>query len=352
MTASTLGWDVGGAHLKFARLGADGALEAVRIVACPLWRGLDELDAALDALAPDMPAGAASAATMTGELVDLWPDRRSGVAALVERLAARLGRATTFYAGGAGFVGAAQADTVWERIASANWRATAEALAAEVGDGLLVDVGSTTADLIPFAEGRVRALGNTDAGRMAAEELVYLGAARTPVMAISPRLPFGGAWLQPMAEHFATTADVFRLTGDLPEDADLHPAADGGPKTREASARRLLRMVGADLDAETAPQAERLAGWLTEAALRRLSDAAALALSRADIAPAGTVYGAGVGRFLAARLARRLGLLYRDVGGLWSADPTLASAAADCAPAVAVARLFARRDDASEPSNA
>jgi probable H4MPT-linked C1 transfer pathway protein len=342
--SQVLGWDVGGAHLKLARFAADRRLEAVRVAACPLWRGLDELDAALAALGPDIQAGAASAVTMTGELVDLWPDRSSGVAAIVERLGAKLGAAgLSIYAGPRGFVDAQAAAAAWADVASANWRATAEALAAEGGAGLLIDVGSTTADLIPFADGETLARGATDAGRMAAEELVYLGVARTPVMAIAPRLPFDGAWIAPMAEHFATSADVFRLTGDLPEGADLHPAADGGPKTVEASARRLLRMAGADLDPARPGQARALAGFLAETCLRRLADAAAMILTRAEAPASPIVHGAGVGRFLAERVARRLGLLYRDVGQAWADDPSLAGQASDCAPAVAVGRLLLAR---------
>ncbi len=339
MTGDVLGWDVGGAHLKLALLDESGRLMEARIVPCPLWRGLDQLDAAIAAIG--VPAGR-SAITMTGELVDLFPDRASGVAALVARLAERLGPDVAVYAGAGGFLGADEAPARWRDVASANWRATAEALACE-GDGLLVDVGSTTADLVPFADGAVTARGLTDAERMAAEELVYLGVARTPVMALATRVPFAGGWIAPMAEHFATTADVFRITGDLPEGADLHPAADGGEKTAEASARRLLRMVGADLTPETDVPARQLADWLAEAALRRLVDAASLVLSRADAPRNPTIYGAGVGRFLAAAVARRLSLMYRDVGDVFAADPALGAASADCAPAVAVARLFAAR---------
>jgi probable H4MPT-linked C1 transfer pathway protein len=333
-----VGLDVGGAHLKLAALSADGRLEAVRIAPCALWKGLDRLDAALDELLPHVPQGARFAATMTGELVDLWPDRASGVAAIASALTERLG-AVSFYGGEIGFSDNAED---WRALASANWRATAEALAATEGAGLLVDVGSTTVDLIPFAAGRVSAIGLDDAGRMAANELVYLGIARTPVMALASRVPFRGAWVSPMAEHFATTADVFRLTGDLPEGADLHDAADGGEKTVEASARRLLRMVGADLDADSLPEAHALARFLSEVALRRLCDAAALVLSRSGGPADPAVYGAGVGRFLGLRLAERLGLMYRDVGALWAED--LADAASSCAPAVAVAQLFRSRN--------
>ena len=343
MSQAVLGWDVGGAHLKLARLGADGRLEAVRIVPCALWKGVDQLDAAMDALGAEAFHGRASAITMTGELVDLWPDRATGVAAIAATLTSRLEGALAFFAGASGFVGSDAAGAHWSGVASANWRATAEALAADCPAGLLVDVGSTTCDIVPFAGGQVTSRGTDDAGRLAASELVYLGVARTPVMAIASRLPFAGAWIEPMAEHFATSADVFRLAGLLPEGVDLHPAADGGAKTLEASARRLLRVVGADLTPASQAHALALARWLAEASLRRLADAAALVLSRPERSKAPTVYGAGVGRFLARKLAERLGLLYRDVGDLWTHDPGLASDAADCAPAVAVARLFVAR---------
>lgn len=338
--SGVIGLDVGGAHLKLARLDGTGALTEVRIAACPLWRGLNELDAALDQVGAR--AGEpVVAATMTGELADLWPDRASGVAAIAGALAERFGpERVAIYAGARRFLRAHKAADNALDVASANWRATTEAVAASSGAGLMVDVGSTTSDLIPYGEGRALAQGATDAGRMAADELVYLGVARTPVMAIAPRLPFAGAWMTPMAEFFATSADVHRLTGDLDEAADLHPAADGGPKTTEGSARRLLRMVGADLTPETWEAARRIADFLAETQLRRLHDAALGLITRTDIPAPQTIVGAGVGRFLVKRLAERLRLGYRDIGALFSDDPALAALAADCAPAVAVARLY------------
>lgn len=343
MSAKVLGFDVGGAHLKFARLAEDGRLEAVRIVPCPLWRGIDQVDAALGELIDGIPHDTRSAITMTGELVDLWPDRATGVAAISQRLGERLPAPLAFFTGD-GFVGPDAVAVRWSDIASANWRATAEALAAERHNGLLIDIGSTTADIAPFAGGHVTALGTTDAARMILEELVYLGATRTPVMAIAPKMPFAGAWITPMAEHFATSADVFRLTGDLPQGADLYPPADGGEKTEEASARRLLRMVGADLTLDTEPLARALALWLAEIMLRRVFDAATRVLSRPNAPQDPSIHGAGVGRFLAERVAKRLGLIYRDIGRGWADDDALVEAAADCAPAVAVARLYLAQD--------
>ena len=44
-----IGWDIGGAHLKAARV-KDGRVEAAVQAATPLWLGLDSLEAAFDAL--------------------------------------------------------------------------------------------------------------------------------------------------------------------------------------------------------------------------------------------------------------------------------------------------------------
>lgn len=331
-----LGWDVGGAHLKRAVLAPDGTLLSVEMAACPLWQGLDKLDAAMAALSP---ATGRSVVTMTGELTDLWRDRAAGVAGLSQALAERLGADTLIYAGRAGFVPAADAPAHAADVASANWHATAAALARLCGDGVLVDIGSTTTDIIKFAGIQISFAGYSDAERMETGELVYSGAARTPVMALTATLPFRGRQVPLMAEYFATTADIHRLTGDLPEGADLHPAADGGEKTREASARRLLRMVGRDLGPCTLAEAEALAAFAAEVQLHRLHGALAQVLSTGGVAVEAPLIGAGVGRFLVRRLAARAGRPYRDAGDMLAGNPALAAAAADCAPAVAVARL-------------
>lgn len=334
-----LAWDVGGAHLKRAVLDAAGRLVAVDMAPCALWQGLDKLDAARAALPV---VEGRSVVTMTGELTDLWPDRASGVAGLSQALAERLGADTLFYAGPAGFVPLAGIAAHAEHIASANWHATAAALALARPAGVLADIGSTTTDLIAFSGGAPRARGYADWERLVSGELVYSGLARTPVMALTRHLPFRGDRVPLMAEHFATTADIYRLTGDLPEHADLHPAADGGPKTKEASARRLLRMVGRDLGPCTLAEAEALAAEGAEVQLQQLRKALILVLSAAALPADAPLVGAGVGRMLAARLAHRLDRPFEDAGVVLAGGESLAAAAADCAPAVAVGRLGIR----------
>src|SRR6185503_1671515 len=97
-----------------------------------------------------------------------------------------------------------------EAVASANWHATASLTARARQDALFIDMGSTTTDIIPIAGGKVVARGATDAARMQAGELVYTGATRTFLMAVTGRVPFKGAWVPVMAEYFGSMADAHR----------------------------------------------------------------------------------------------------------------------------------------------
>lgn len=335
-----IGWDLGGAHLKAAVFGADGRLQQVVQLATPLWRGLDSLDAAVAALAERYPlARFEHRLTMTGELVDLFDDRTAGVAALSARAASLLpaGR-LRLYAGPHGFVEPEAAERHSEWIASANWHATATWLSRRLAAGILVDVGSTTTDLLAFADGDVRNRGYSDRERLGYQELVYSGVVRTPVMAVVQSAPFAGDWVGIANEHFATMADVYRVLGWLPQDADLYPTADGRGKGTAESRRRLARMLGADVGEGDAETWYRVAAYVAD----RQLDAIALACTRLaslDVLPAAPLIGAGAGRFLVSRLARRLDRPYEDIDALFGSADNPGVAPASCAPALAVALL-------------
>jgi probable H4MPT-linked C1 transfer pathway protein len=346
-----LGWDIGGAHLKAALLGADDILLGLWQRPCPLWRGLEKLEQAMDAvLTAAGPGIARHAVTMTGELADIFAGRDEGVSRIIDTLRARLPAGSIrLFAGARGLL--APEDCGMEQralIASANWLASARYAAGRVPQGVFVDVGSTTTDLVPFRDGAARYQGYTDHERLRCGELVYTGVARTPLMAVADRVPFDGAMIPFMAELFATTADVYRLTGELPEHADPWPAADGGEKTRAGSARRLARMIGLDFpDPADLPRWQRLAGDLRERQLARLGEAAARLIVREKLDENAPLAGAGVGRFLARHLAERLHRPYVDMNSLFPGVATAGELSpADIAPAVAVALLARKTGEA------
>jgi probable H4MPT-linked C1 transfer pathway protein len=243
------------------------------------------------------------------------------------------------YAGRHGFVAAAEKH--WQAVASANWHASARFVATRRPQALFIDIGSTTTDIVPLRGGQVEAVGYTDDERLVSEELIYTGATRTPVMAVAESVPFGGQRQRVMAEHFATMADVYRLTGALPEDADQLPTADGRGKTAADSARRLARMLGRDLQAGNLVDWRRLAAHLAERQLQTLQAAIDRVLSRGLLPDDAPIVGAGVGRFLLRPLAERLRRPYLDFASLIEGEPATREWAARCAPAAAVAILAA-----------
>ncbi|MBS0445386.1 MAG: H4MPT-linked C1 transfer pathway protein [Proteobacteria bacterium] len=354
-----IGWDVGGAHLKACVL-RHGRVVDVAEWACPLWQGLDRLDAALDAALARWPWAATvatHAATMTGEMVDLFDDREAGVARIAARLAGRLA-GVTFYAGASGWCDAGEVAARWAAIASANWHATAQhaALQCDAAGGVLVDIGSTTTDLIAFRDGQVATTDGGDHERLASGALVYQGVVRTPLCALAPRIEWRGSSVNVMNELFATTADVYRLTGELAGAHDLQPAADGGAKDADATRRRLARMIGLD-----ARDADAYA-WLALARAWRAAQVAEIAgqLRRVvhdhGLERGVQVVAAGCGAFLvedvvtaavgrerpwrAFGYGRDVAAVAADAAG---GDRTVIEAWCDvCAPAVAVAALLDR----------
>jgi (4-(4-[2-(gamma-L-glutamylamino)ethyl]phenoxymethyl)furan-2-yl)methanamine synthase len=341
MTERILGWDVGGAHLKLAFV-EEGRIAATLQLPCALWRGLDELRQAMTPALADLPAIDRHAVTMTGELADLFPDRAHGVAAILDVLAELLpAERLAIYTTEGEFIGANQARSEPGIVASANWHATALHLARTLPDGMLLDIGSTTTDIVPVTGGVIAARGLTDGERLATGELLYTGIVRTPLAAVARFAPFGGRTLGIMAELFATSADAHRLAGTLPEGADLHPAADGRGKTPAECRARLARMIGRDEADAAEPAWRQLAAFFVRRQTRQIEEAVELVLSGVDLPEGAPIVGAGSGRFLAAEVARRQSRRYLSFDDtVRSAGATLAAAPADIAPAVSVALLL------------
>ena len=158
-------------------------------------------------------------------------------------------------------------------------------------------------------------------------------------MSLASQAPFRGAWTPLMNEYFASSADVHRILGDLPDGADKMSTADGREKTVEASRARLARMIGREADEGADSEWTGLAAWFAEAQIRQIADAALLRLSRNDVAVAAPVVAAGVGESLAAEVARRLRRPCLGFSSLIAAP----AEASHCAPAVAVALLGANQ---------
>jgi probable H4MPT-linked C1 transfer pathway protein len=217
---------------------------------------------------------------------------------------------------------------------ASNWMATAMLVARFVPDGLLIDIGTTSTDIVPLAGGRVVAEGRTDPERLANGELVYTGAVRTPAEALLREVPFRGERAAVSAEGFATVGDAHLWLGRL-EAADYTAStADGRPATRIFAGERLARVVCGDREMLDDPAVDAIAHALVEAQLQQVADGVRRVHARCP----GTRFAvvAGLGEFIAAEAARRAGL---EVTAL--ADRLGPSART--APAAAVGWLLAER---------
>jgi (4-(4-[2-(gamma-L-glutamylamino)ethyl]phenoxymethyl)furan-2-yl)methanamine synthase len=348
--AACVGWDIGGAHVKACVL-LHGRVVDVAQWACPLWQGMDQLESVLEQATrrwPDL-AFLHHGVTMTGEMTDLFAHREEGVQRIAAAMAARWPE-TRFFAGDAGWCSAEEAGAQWAQVASANWLASARHTALALGgEGVLVDIGSTTTDLIAWRGGRVLTTARSDAQRLASGELVYHGVVRTPLCSLGPRITWRGEPLNVMNEFFATTADVYRLTGELQAEHDLYPPADSGAKDTAATQARLARMIGLDARDATADEWLAFAGAWRQAQVAELGGQLARVLEAHRMGPAARLVSAGCGAFLVPGLATaagRPGLQVQPYAQAVAAvgdmpDPqALAGWAQVCAPCVAVAALL------------
>jgi probable H4MPT-linked C1 transfer pathway protein len=332
---SVLGWDIGGVNTKAARV-AQGRLVCSRAAPYEIQRDPAALAPLLGRLARELVgdghAADAHAVTMTAELSQLFRTKREGVRFVLDAVTTAFpeGRVRVWSVDGCWRTpGQARRDPL--AVAAANWAATARLVGRTAPDSLLIDVGSTTTDIVPITGGEPTALGRTDPERLRAGELVYTGALRTPAEAITPAVLLDGRPTGLSAEGFALAGDVHVWRGELtPEDYSV-PTPDGRPATREFAGERLARVVCADREMLDDAAINAIADSLHEAQLTRIHEAVARVLARHPTLTRAVV--TGLGDFLAAEAARRAGLQVTHL------SDTLGPAARH-APAAAVALLL------------
>lgn len=336
MPLTILGLDIGGANLKAAT--ADRRAVSVPFA---LWKQPDRLPAALGELVARFPDADELAVTMTGELCDCFETKRDGVNAILTAVqnVSRSRRIRVWTTDGV-FVDTEVARRNHPKVASANWHALATLAGRYVpkGAAILVDVGSTTTDMIPIFDGIPIPQAKTDPGRVARQELIYTGVRRTPVCAVTRE--------RVAAELFATTRDVYLVLGKVAEDPTDTDTADGRPATRKHAFDRLCRMLCGDPETISDEQVERLANDVFTYQRGQLRDG----FQSTWLAFQGRKYQkrkvvtCGSGEFL----AQVVFVGHTDCAEVISLGDQLGPAVSACAPAYAVA-VLATEQRAGEP---
>ncbi len=263
-TPQIVGFDIGGANIK--------AASSCGLSICksfPLWKTPMELGTVLGGMKRELAGQLDSidriVVTMTGELADCFLDRREGVNTIVQQSVHGLDDNVLFYAMDGRFVSSSEAVEQEDLIAASNWHALASFAAHWCQkDGLLIDIGSTTSDFIPFQDGRVSTPSRSDHDRLLRGELDYSGIGRTPICAIVDALPFLGQLAPVMNEVFATTDDCALVAGFAREDLTDCNTCDGRPRSIPMATNRMARMIGLDHRQVTLDDAKTMSAYVLE----------------------------------------------------------------------------------------
>lgn len=226
-----IGIDVGGANLKVV----DD--RGVHIHYCPLWENAPVTDLLRQHVTGDSDP---AAVVMSGELADCFTNKMQGIAFIVDAVKRAFPAARFYGTDGQFHDGAVPA------LGAANWLASADFLRDRYPDSLLLDVGSTTADIIPLCRFD-NLIGMTDLIRLQKGYLVYTGMLRTSVATLLRSVELSGVLTPVSTEYFATSADVHLVLGHISPSLYTCDTPDRKEKTREAALRRLARVVCADL---------------------------------------------------------------------------------------------------------
>jgi hypothetical protein len=311
MSPAILGWDIGGVNTKVTRLEAATDGPAIRSFCLPF-----ELKHDPGGLAPTLIEAARAvggapddlhAVTMTAELSQAFRTKREGVGFVLDALEVAFpGAMLHVYTVEGRFITPLEARSLPLSVGAANWAATARLVARSVPSCILLDVGTTSADLIPIVNGQVVVQGLTDPARLLSGELVYTGALRTPAEAVAPRVPLWGGSAGVSADGFALIGDAHLWLGRLSPGDYTCRTPDGRPPTREYAGERLARTVCADRDMLDDSALDAIARALADAQVRAVAAALERILERWPVITTAVV--AGLGDFIAVEAAETVGL--------------------------------------------
>ena len=328
-----LGLDIGGANLKAATSNGAACSEPFEV-----WRAPGELPDRVHELIARFPAADVLAVTMTAELADCFATKAEGVAAILAAVQQAAGRTPIgVWQTNGEFASPGDACRRHGVVAAANWHALATwaGRLAPMGKSVLIDVGSTTTDIIPLRNGRPVTQGLTDLDRLLNQELIYTGLRRTPLCAVAETVAVRGRPCRVAAELFATMLDAYLLLGLIREDPADRQTADGRPATIACAHDRLVRMICCDRDEIDLGEARSIARCFGDAQQDVLSSAIEAVVGR-DRDELETVIVAGSGEMLAGKIVAEHPAVRRSRKIRLAESLSLAVAESACAYAVAV----------------
>ena len=271
------GFDIGGANTDLAVIDFENdEIKNIEVdfAYLPMWCKNDDLSRVLiDLIEKICPLSEIDAVgiSMTAELVDAYDTKKDGVLDVVKKCE------DTFdcpiaYVGVDGMLSLGEIQKTPLKAAAANWIATAQ-IATLISDNcIFIDTGSTTTDIIPIKDGKECAIGKSDFDRSATGELVYTGTLRTNLASFLDTVELNGKNYRVASELFAQTADVYMVLDLITEDDYVCDTFDGESKSKIDCAKRIARVVCADLEMLSEEDIVKMAEHIHQKQIEQIAD--------------------------------------------------------------------------------
>ena len=333
------GFDIGGANTDLAVIDFDG--EEIKNIEVdfaylPMWSNNDDLSRVLIELIENIcPVSEIDAVgiSMTAELVDAYDTKKDGVLDGVRKCEETF-TCPIAYVGSDGMLSKSEIEETPLKAAAANWIATAQ-IATLISDNcIFIDTGSTTTDIIPIKDGKECAIGKSDFDRSATGELVYTGTLRTNLASFLDKVELNGKEYRVASELFAQTADVYTVLDLISEDDYICDTFDGEGKSKTDCAKRIARVVCADLEMLTMDDIVDMSKFIHKKQVAQIADGLKQVVETQDL---NLIVTTGLGKDILDRpAAESLGLEVKSMGDVLTDDECTV------APAVGTAVMMNR----------
>ena len=271
------GFDIGGANTDLAIIEFEnGEIKNIDVdfAYLPMWSNNDDLSQVLIELIENIcPLSEIDAVgiSMTAELVDAYDTKKDGVLDVVKKCEETF-TCPIAYVGIDGMLSLEEIQETPLKAAAANWVATAQ-IATLISDNcIFIDTGSTTTDIIPIKDGKECAIGKSDFDRSATGELVYTGTLRTNLASFLDKVELNGKNYRVASELFAQTADVYMVLDLITEEDYVCDTFDGESKSKIDCAKRIARVVCADLEMLSKEDILNMAEYIHERQIAQIAD--------------------------------------------------------------------------------
>ena len=317
------GFDIGGANTDLAIIDfEDGEIKNIEVdfEYLPMWSNNDDLSHVLIELIEKIcPVSEIDAVgiSMTAELVDAYDTKKEGVLDVVRKCEETF-TCPIAYVGVDGMLSKEEIEKTPLKAAAANWIATAQ-IATLISDNcIFIDTGSTTTDIIPIRDAKECAIGKSDFDRSATGELVYTGTLRTNLASFLDKVELNGKEYRVASELFAQTADVYMVLDLITEKDYICDTFDGEGKSKIDCARRIARVVCADLEMLSMEDIVEMSEFIHQKQVEQIADGLRQVHETQNL---DLIVTTGLGKDILDRpVAELLGLEVKSMGDILSDD--------------------------------